>query len=63
MDAILKLWEFFNGRKTAIGLVLVFLAQVLPQVQDLLLGLGVNVTWVGEVIVLLGALHKVWKKA
>ena len=63
-----KIWDFVNGKKTAIGLLLVFLGDCLEKLPGILEAFGVDSVVVGNVakalgwlITALGSIHKILK--
>jgi hypothetical protein len=60
-----KVWKWLDGRKMAIGLALTFAADVAPRIAEIIQAAGGDSTQFssvsGQVLVILGALHKVLK--
>jgi hypothetical protein len=59
-----KSWSFLDGKKTAIGAVLTFFVLVGPEVHSLAVDLGVTQNGLAVItsgILIVGAVHKVWK--
>jgi len=63
MGALKTFWERLNSSKTVIGLVLVQLPVMLPQLEQILTSLGVAdaTKWVGVALTVVGILHKAYK--
>jgi len=65
MDILKKLWNFLDGKKTAIGAILTFLVMLGPQIVQLAKEIGVTqdgLAYVTSAIAIIGAVHKIWKK-
>ena len=64
-DAMKKTWEYLNGRKTAIGLLVTFLPQLSEAVVDIVAAGGGDASSVAKIFgfaaVALGAFHRVLK--
>jgi hypothetical protein len=65
---VMKIWAYLNGKKTAIGLLLVVLGDLLEKMPGVLSAFGADAAVVGSftkalgwIITGLGALHKVLK--
>jgi hypothetical protein len=65
MVAFKKFREFFDGRKTAIGVILVAAPVALEQGRQFLVALGVDptkaATWFGTALLAVGLAHKAYK--
>lgn len=63
MDFLKTIWERLSSHKTVIGLVLVQLPILLPQLEQVLVGVGVAdaTKWVGVALTVVGILHKAYK--
>jgi hypothetical protein len=63
-----KIWDWLNGRKTAIGLLVTFLVSLQTQLPGLIEAFGAGKSdadmWgnvLGQVVIVVGALHKAIK--
>jgi len=67
MEYLLKLWDAFDGRKTALGLLieaLTTLAQQTPEIIGAFGGDSIATTQVvGRLLIVLGAAHRIVKGA
>jgi Ca2+/Na+ antiporter len=63
IDFIVKIWNWFNGNKTVIGLVLLQVASMVPEGVNVfgLFDLKAGLIWLGNFFGGVGILHKIAK--
>jgi hypothetical protein len=64
-NAVKSGWKKLDGWKTVVGALLLFLSVALPALVEFLKDIGADPQWsavVGAIIMVVGVLHKIWKK-